>query len=70
MSHGDDLGTTDSGLAPNIAAILCYFPFRLGLMISFFFVASESSSRWCDRYDARLPGSSGARMALSPGLFM
>jgi uncharacterized membrane protein len=47
MQQPHDLGTTKSGMQPNVAGLLCYTPiFFIGLVASLFFVFTEKDNKF------------------------
>lgn len=47
MQDANNLGSTKSGMQPNVAAMLCYTPFFfIGLVASIFFVATEKENKF------------------------
>jgi uncharacterized membrane protein len=44
--HHPDLGTTKSGLQPNVAGLIAYLPFWIGLVASIYFLATEKENHF------------------------
>ncbi len=46
MAEKKDLGPTDIGMQPNLAGLLCYIPFLIGLILSIVFFIIEKKSKF------------------------
>ncbi|MCM8770622.1 MAG: DUF4870 domain-containing protein [Candidatus Omnitrophica bacterium] len=46
MSEAKDLGPTDIGLQANLAGLLCYLPFFIGLILSIVFIVMEKQNKF------------------------
>lgn len=46
MAENKDLGTTDLGLQPNLAGLLVYVPFFIGLICAIIFIIIEKKNKF------------------------